>query len=186
MACHSLWEGATRHAGTGVFSCGTRSSPGVVFSDQLAVHVIELPKFRRAVSELASPLGRWCYFLRHGDTLDTDDLPGPLQVPPIRKAMEVMQMLTQDELEREKYEARLKFQRDAEAELYDAERRGEERGEQRGEQRGKQRGQLIGRVRLCEQLLKETPTSTDTLDTMPLEQLQQLADRLEARLPGRG
>lgn len=94
-------------------------------------------------------------------------------------------MLTQDELEREKYEARLKFQRDAQAELYSARMEGEKRGEQRGEQRGKQRGELIGRVRLSEQLLQQTPTPGETLDTLPLEQLQQLADQLQARLSGR-
>ena len=126
------------------FQLRDAEQPGVVFSDQLAVHVIELPKFRRAVSELASPLDRWCYFLRYGDTLDTEDLPGPLQVHPIPKAMEVMQMLTQDELEREKYEARLKFQRDAEAELYDAERRGRNAGSNAGSNAGEQRGELIG------------------------------------------
>ena len=72
----------------------------MVFSDQLAVHVVELPKFNRSPAELATGCERWSYFLRHGEELDTDHLPDPLQTPAIRKAMEVLRMLTQSELER--------------------------------------------------------------------------------------
>jgi hypothetical protein len=103
-------------------------------------------------------------------------------------------MLTQSELEREKYEARLKYQHDeatrqhelreaqamlskAQALLQDA--------EQRSEQRGEQRGELVGRVQLAERLLKQEATPKETLRAMTLEQLHELADRLEAQLVGR-
>jgi predicted transposase/invertase (TIGR01784 family) len=168
--------------------------PAVLFSDQVAVHVIELPKFDLAPSQLTTALERWCYFLRYGETLDKDHLPASLQTPPIRKAMEVLHMLTQSDLERERYESRLKFQRDESARIQfaeeRAEKRGEERGEKRGEERGEKRGEergvkigdLIGRVQLCESVLKKETTPSEVLKAMKLEQLQELADRLQAQL----
>ena len=111
-------------------------------------------------------------------------------------------MLTQNDLEREKYEARLKYQRDEEArarylaklteQAEQSEKRGEKRGEERGEKRGEERGEkrgeergvLIGRVQQIERLLKQEPTAKETLRTMTLEELLQMADRLEAHLVG--
>ena len=103
-------------------------------------------------------------------------------------------MLTQNDLEREKYEARLKYQRDEEArarylaklteQAEQSEKRGEKRGEERGEKRGEERGVLIGRVQQIERLLKQEPTAKETLRTMTLEELLQMADRLEAHLVG--
>ena len=103
--------------------------PSVVFGDQLELHVVELPKFNRTAMELANGVERWTYFLRHGEELDTERLPEPLQFPVIQKAMEVLRMLTQSELEREKYEARLKYQRDEASRLYDARLEGERLGD---------------------------------------------------------
>jgi hypothetical protein len=114
------------------------------------------------------------YFLRHGEVLDRDHLPEPLQVPPIRKAMEVLHMVTQSDLERERYEARLKYRRDELARLYDA--------EQRGIEQGRACGILIGQVQVYEKLLMQAPTPPEALQAMTLEQLQELVDRLGTRL----
>jgi hypothetical protein len=83
-------------------------------------------------------------------------------------------MLTQSDLEREKYEARLKYQRDEAARLHDATELGEERGE------------LMGRVQSYEEFLKLEPTPRATLREMPLAQLHELANRLKAQIAGRG
>ncbi len=178
--------------------------PDVLFSDQLELHIVELPKFNRSATELTTGCERWSYFLRHGDELDTERLPEPLQTPTIQKAMEVLRMLTQSELEREKYEARLKYQRDelsrrheaeqlekriqeAEQRVREAEQRVRE-GEQRvqeAEQRAQeaeQRGELLGFVQSHERILKVEPTPKATLQAMTLEQLQQLVEQLKARL----
>jgi predicted transposase/invertase (TIGR01784 family) len=88
------------------------ATQGLVWCDDLEIHLIELPKFTRTVEEVSSALDRWCYFLRHAAGLDPDHLPPTLDVPAIRRAMEVLKVFTQDEQEREIYEARLKFQRD--------------------------------------------------------------------------
>jgi hypothetical protein len=154
----------------------------VVFSDQLAVVVIELPKFGRDVQELSNALERWCYFLRHGEELDADNLPGPLQVPLMHRAMEVLRMVTQSDLERERYEARLKFQRDWNVHLRDAREDGEKLGLERGEKLGLERGVLIGRVQAYERLLKQAPTPPEALRSLSLEELAALAERLERQL----
>jgi predicted transposase/invertase (TIGR01784 family) len=160
--------------------------PDVLFSDQLELHIVELPKFNRSATELTTGCERWSYFLRHGDELDTERLPEPLQTPTIRKAMEVLRMLTQSELEREKYEARLKYQRDELPRRLEAEQlvREAEQRVHEAEQRGEQRGELLGRVRLAERLLKQEPIPKETLQAMTSEQLQELAERLEAQLIG--
>ena len=44
--------------------------------------------------------------------------------------------------------------------------------------------ELLGRVRLAERLLKQEPIPKETLQAMTSEQLQELADRLEAQLSG--
>jgi hypothetical protein len=81
-----------------------------------------------------------------------------------------MRMFTQSEIEREKYEARLKFQRDQASRLRDAIERGEN----------------MGRVQLAERLLKLAPTPREVLQAMAaFEELSDLADRLEMQLAER-
>jgi hypothetical protein len=43
---------------------------------------------------------------------------------------------------------------------------------------------LLGRVQLAERLLKQEPIPKETLQAMTSEQLQELAERLEAQLSG--
>ena len=77
------------------------------------IHVIEIPKFNRTLAELRTPLDFWLYFLKNGGGLDADALPGELdRRPELRKAMGVLKMLAQNDLERELYEGRLKAKRD--------------------------------------------------------------------------
>ena len=74
---------------------------GILFSDQSAIHVLELPKFTKAIHEVSTPLERWMYSLCHGAELDPDKLSAELEDPAIRHALGEMQMMTQSELERE-------------------------------------------------------------------------------------
>ena len=60
--------------------------PAIVFIDQLAVHVIELPKFKRTATELTTGCDCWSYFLRHGERLDTDHLPALLRTCGLRRS----------------------------------------------------------------------------------------------------
>lgn len=89
----------------------------VRFSKHWSIHIFELPKFHKSVTELATDIERWNYFLQHGNELDPDNLPLPLQSPSIRQATGVLQKMSLNTLERDQYEARLRFQRDEQSRL---------------------------------------------------------------------
>ena len=89
----------------------------VRFSKHWTIHIFELPKFHKSVTELATDIERWNYFLQHGNELDPDNLPLPLQNPSIRQATGVLQKMSLNTLERDQYEARLRFQRDEHSRL---------------------------------------------------------------------
>ncbi len=90
------------------------------FSEHWTIHVFELPKFHKSVTELNTDLERWNYFLQHGDELDPDNLPLTLQSPSFRQATGVLQKMSLNTLERDQYEARLRFQRDEHSRLVTA------------------------------------------------------------------
>jgi predicted transposase/invertase (TIGR01784 family) len=85
----------------------------VVFNDHLLVHILELAKFTKTAADLATPLDRWLYFLRHAEGLDPAALPPQLDEPEIRRALEVLANMNQSTIERERYEARQKYLHDA-------------------------------------------------------------------------
>jgi predicted transposase/invertase (TIGR01784 family) len=85
------------------FGLYAKDNPEVCFCPDIAVHVIELPKFLRKPGELKSDFERWCWFIRNGATLEPANLPESLRTPPIERAVEVLQMMTQSEKERLRY-----------------------------------------------------------------------------------
>jgi flagellar biosynthesis/type III secretory pathway protein FliH len=100
-------------------------------------------------------------------------------------------MLTQDELERERYLSRLKKQRDdaffpkAMREEGLAEGRaaglaeGRAAGLAEGQAEGLAKGAFIGRIQLAQRLLKRPTTSKDELASRSLAELEALANELE-------
>jgi predicted transposase/invertase (TIGR01784 family) len=142
---------------------------GLLFSDDLEIHLPELPKFTKSVAQLSDALDRWCYFLRPGADLDLAQLPASLDVPMIRRAMEVLTVFTQDEKERAAYEAHLTFQRDQSSLLREA---------KEAEGRGMQKGALIGQVRLCQRMLKQPQASETDLAALSPEALTELLGQL--------
>ena len=148
------------------------------FTDDLAVHLLELSKFTKSAEELVSPLDVWSYFLRHGPQLDTEALPAALAaVEEVRRAMGELQMVAQSDLERERYEARLKWQHDIATALEEAgeKRRAEGRVEGRKEE-------LISHLHFCQHLLRRAETPAEQLLALSLEDLRRLAQQLEAEL----
>lgn len=79
------------------------------FTDDLEFHLLELPKFTKSALELSSGLDSWLYFLRHMEQMDTGALPAALQQQPlVLRAVEELKMFAQNDVERERYEARRK------------------------------------------------------------------------------
>jgi predicted transposase/invertase (TIGR01784 family) len=144
-----------------------------VMTDHLEIHLIELPKFTLTAEQLTTPREVWCYFMRHGESLDTARLPESLNIPPIQRALEVLNVLTQSEIERERYEARLKGMRDQSASLF---------GERR---EGRKEGALMGRIQAYQNLLKQPETPIEELETKSREDLELQLKQLETQISQR-
>lgn len=163
-----------------------------LFTDQMAVHILELPKFTKTVGQLATPLDRWLYFLRHARDLDVDALPGSLDVPEVRSALGDLIMISQSKRDRERYESRQKMQRDVYTALAEAEEIGEARGVEKGLRQGielgREEGQAEGRRALIEsfqKLLRREALSREQLQRLSLPELENLAARLQTELNAR-
>ena len=149
---------------------------GVRFSDHLTLHVIELPKFVRKLDELHEDIERWTYFLQHGDELDAARLPAALAIPEIRQATGILTMLSQNDHERELYEARLKQSRDESSRLHYA------------ITKGRMEGQIEGRTEATRAMLlrigarrlgSPPPGLLAAIDAITdIERLENLADRV--------
>ena len=87
-------------------------------------------------------------------------------------------MLTQNDLERERYNARVKLARDERGLLKAA----MEEGLKKGRLEGEAKGQLIGRIRVFEELLGHAVSSDDQLAQLSPAELQQQAERLAEQL----
>jgi predicted transposase/invertase (TIGR01784 family) len=130
------------------FQMQEHHAPDLIFSDHLQLHIIELPKFGRSAQELEACLDRWCFFLRNAVELEVDQLPETLQTEPIKRAVEVLRVMSLNTLEEQLYEARLREQRDKSSSLKGAYMDGKDEGIAIGIQEGKsigiQEGKSIG------------------------------------------
>ena len=80
----------------------------MIYSKDLEIHVLELPKFKKTEAEVSSGLDAWLYLLRHAEALDTESSQGIQANPLIAQAVRELMILSQSDLERERYEAREK------------------------------------------------------------------------------
>jgi predicted transposase/invertase (TIGR01784 family) len=152
---------------------------GVLLCKDLEFHIVELSKFDLPAEAVQSPLERWCYFFRHGADLDAGALPASLDVPVIRKAMEVLVRISQSEIERQRYLEQQRIDRDAASLAADA-----RMARQLGFDEGVAKGEVIGRIRLLQRLLKQPETASAELHQLPLEDLRQREAALEGELSG--
>ena len=181
--------------------------PELIFSDKQSMHVVELPKFGRHAEELTDPLDVWCYFLVHGAALDPDNLPDALRKPAMERAMEVLNIMSQSELERERYQARVKVARDerrlcatcdarellqrameeglkAKEETLKAKEetlKAKEEAQQRGLEKGIKEG-VADRILLLQRLLRLPLTPRAQLLAQALDVLRVTADTLEQQV----
>jgi len=96
--------------------------------------------------------------------------------------LEELTVLSQNDLERERYQARVKMQRDQLSRLDSAREDGLEEGEERGLKKGRQEGRWIGVIHTYQDLLGRPPTPEEDLLALPEDQLQALAQQLKQEL----
>lgn len=143
-------------------------SRGILFSDQIELHVLELPKFDKPLPDLTDDLDKWLFFLRHAATLDINHWPVELAKSPWQRAGKELTMLAQTEIEREKYEARRKGQLD-----YTTDMRAERRI-------GRAEGRAEATIRLLQRILKQPVTTDEALAAMTAVELAELVATLTA------
>lgn len=146
------------------------------FSDQMDVHLLELPKFHESLSELNSPLDAWLYFLQHVAELELEDWPEQLS-PPLHRAAKELEMLSLSEIERLKYEARLNGKRDYDSALFGAKQDGIEIGLEQG----LERGLLTGKIQTLQELNGLPVMSEAELHDCSLAKLNSLLAELRAK-----
>jgi predicted transposase/invertase (TIGR01784 family) len=157
----------------------------VVLSEDMEFHLLELPKFTKSAAELTSGLDVWLYFLRHAEMMDMETMPAALQQPLVMRALEELNMLTQTDLERERYEARRKAQLDentlkraAEMELEKV-RMEIEKVRAQSLAEGRSVGEQIGIIHAFERVLGSPETPTAELAALNLVDLARLAIELQ-------
>jgi predicted transposase/invertase (TIGR01784 family) len=153
----------------------------VLLCKDAEIHMIELNKFDLAVSQVETPIERWCYFLKHAATLDLDDLPEQLRTPAIIRAMEVLMRSKQSQLESEAYRQQMlqKFDRIyrelPQEKVFDL-------GKEEGLEKGRKEGE-IKRIHLVQRLLKLPITPDKELLWQSVPQLAEIGDQLEKQIP---
>jgi predicted transposase/invertase (TIGR01784 family) len=152
-----------------------------LFTDQMALHILELPKFDKAVNELTTDLDRWLYFLRHGAEIDAQAVPEPLDVPEVRWALGDLFMISQTDPERELYEARLKVQRDAASHQRAAREAGLAEGRALGLAEGRAEGRRAD-IRSLQESLGRNVTPLEELQSLSWEELERVWATLQADL----
>ena len=120
---------------------------------------MELPKFKKSISELSNIQEKWAYFFKHAhkSTLkEMDLLIGKDEV--MKRAFQAIDQASWNEKELNTYDWLVKTQLDnlavEQQKIEDAEARGEDRGEARGEARGKAEGERIGIEKVAKEMLQ--------------------------------
>jgi hypothetical protein len=139
--------------------------------------VLQLPKLVKGPDELRNDLEGWLYLFRHPESIDEDHLPARIDQAIYLRAIKELEMLTKDEKERLRYEARVKAARDQRAFVEDARRAKQEALEQ-----GLETGEYVGRIHFGERVLKRPLTPSDDLVDLSLDELRRRAEALEAEV----
>ena len=159
-----------------------RETSGSIFTDDLQIHLLELSKLNVSAQDVyhATPIERWAYFLRNAELLSIDEISKLFPDREITEAAGVLEMISQTPDQRWLYNARLKAQLDDAARM--------EYACDVGREEGIKRGELLGRIKLCRELLNVpelTPEELTGLDLCQLnEQVEQLQQQLRTRTIG--
>jgi len=154
----------------------TEQTHAFPLTEEVEFHIIQLPRFTKTAAELTSRLDFWLYFLRHAAKIDTEAIPAVLQQPLLLRAVEELKVLTQTDIERERYEARRKGQLDHDTSLRAARLEGLEEGQ------AEARDSMIHMIHFCEQLLHRPESPAEQLARSSLDELRRLAADLESQV----
>ena len=145
----------------------------ITLTNDLQIHFLQLNHLQVTAETLytATPIERWCWFLRHAQELTTEQVSQLLPDQEFTEAARVLEMISQTPEQLYEYNARVKAQRDEEARIIYA--------QQQGIEQGIEIGQLQGQIVLLQQLLN-LPTCTDEqFAACDIDQLTQMFTQLQ-------
>ncbi|MDR0615213.1 MAG: Rpn family recombination-promoting nuclease/putative transposase [Synergistaceae bacterium] len=153
---------------------------GVLFSDALEIHVLELPKLKRQpLKGEWTPIECWGLYLNNleGEAMEMITAKEPM----IGRALLVEDVFVKNDEERRLYELREKGRLEFQNAMFTAERRGEQRGELRGELRGKQEGILEGMQKAARSMLaRDLPLALiSEISGLSIEEIKALKETSE-------
>jgi predicted transposase/invertase (TIGR01784 family) len=97
--------------------------------DFMALHFVELKKFKKELKEITTALDRWATFLNNAYKYEKNKIPAELlKDKAVKKAIEKLDVMYLSEKEREYYEAAQKAMRDSAEALRTAKEKGKEEG----------------------------------------------------------
>ena len=138
--------------------------------EELQLIFVELPKFKKALSELNSLADKWIYFLKEATHLD--DIPENLgEVEEIEKALKIANKINLSAEELDIVESRAIAMQDERGRIAYA----EEQGEARGEVKGRQKEAISLIMVLINQRFGEVSEDIKSrIETLPLTNLESL------------
>ncbi len=174
----------------------------LILTNHLQMHLFQLPRFTKKLEELTDPLDKWLYFLNNGKQMDSNNLPPQFHQPEYREAVKILKQLTQEDIERERFEAREKARRDlaawqqyieeakaelqqAQAEAQQAQAEVQQAQAEAQQARKKIIQELIEQIHLCEAVLNRELTSSEQLQTLSEEKLRDVLTGLRQEVLGK-
>ena len=120
-----------------------------IFED-MEFNLIELPKFKKQLSELNTPAERWIYFIKEAENLEV--IPANLDDPALKKAYEEANTRTWSKAELDAYDYASMREQDERGKIELAERRAEEKGLKLGEEKGLKLGEEKSKLQIARQM----------------------------------
>ncbi len=128
--------------------------PGLKLTDDMTLHVFELPKFRNMAENghFGDDLSEWLHFFNYAHKEDKT-MRAAYKNPAIHKAFDVLETLSADEKNRRLAQMREDALRNERSELLYAEKKGLEKGLEQGLEKGRKEGEHEKAVKTAGNLL---------------------------------
>ncbi|NET56620.1 MAG: Rpn family recombination-promoting nuclease/putative transposase [Symploca sp. SIO2E6] len=165
-----------------VFQEETKNFPCI--DKELRLIFLELPKFKKDLSQSKSLTDKWIYFLKEAATLE--DIPESLEeVSEIKFALNLAQQANMTVEELEIVDRRGMMLQDEKGRITYAQEEGIKKGKEEGREEGRKEGKIEGKIeqaialvsRLLTKRLGEIPvTISSQIENLPLEELENLTE----------
>lgn len=136
------------------FQISDKTQKEILLTDDLSIHIIEIPKFLKDLDSLLNALDFWVYLLKEVTHLKGEQMK-TLQKknPKIKKALNKLKFVSHDKKSRELYEARLKTEMDYSSRFKYQLQKMKEEGIEKGKLEGLQEGIRKTKIETAKQLL---------------------------------